>query len=342
MARNTGGILDGSPLGKIEVMGPDAEAFVNFVFYNTMKTLKSGHIRYGFLLTEGGIVYDDGVVSRLDADRFLISCSSSHVDGVRGLLESWRQDGNDPDRVFIHDLTMQWATITVTGPNARDILEGLRLDLDVSARALPHMRFVTTTFDGQILRIARVSFSGDLSFELSLPVSHARQLWDRINAVAAPLEVGPMGIEAMSILRAEKGYIMVGKDTDGETMPQDLGFGAPRLKKSAAFVGDRSLHTEKGSDPNRKVLVGLSVPHGEPPLMTGAHVVTDDAPRRSLGYVTSSYESRYLGRAIALGMVEGARERVGEDVSVWHDGTLRHARIVSPCFFDPKGDRLDA
>ncbi len=342
MARETAGILDGSPLGKIEVMGPDAEAFVNFMFYNTMKTLKVGHIRYGFLLTEGGIVYDDGVVSRLAMDHFLISCSSSHVDGVRGLLETWRQDGNDPDRIFIHDLTLQWATVTVTGPQARDILETLDLGCDLSPKALPFMRFTTTRWQDRPMRIARVSFSGDLSFEMSVPTGHAPALWDATTAAAEPFNAAPIGIEAMSILRAEKGYIMVGKDTDGETMPHDLGFGAPRLKKTAAFVGDRSLHTENGNDPSRKQLVGLAIPNGQARLATGAHIVTDDKTPRSLGYVTSSYTSPGLGHGIALGLVEGGHARMGDEVAIWHDETLRRATIVAPCVFDPEGERLHA
>ena len=342
MARETAGILDGSPLGKIEVMGPDAEAFVNFMFYNTMKTLKVGHIRYGFLLTEGGIVYDDGVVSRLGQDHFLISCSSSHVDGVRGMLETWRQDGNDPDRIFVHDLTMQWATVTVTGPLARDMVETLALDVDLSPEALPHMRFTSTTWQNRPMRIARVSFSGDMSFELSLPTALAPDLWNQLIAVGEPLGVSPMGIEAMSILRAEKGYIMVGKDTDGETMPHDLGFGVPRLKKTAAFVGDRSLHTENGNDRMRKQLVGLSVPRGEARLATGAHVVTEDKTPRSLGYVTSSYTSPGLGHPVALGLVEGGHARIGDKVTIWHNETRRSATIVSPCVFDPQGERLHA
>ena len=153
---------------------------------------------------------------------------------------------------------------------------------------------------------------------------------------------GPLGIEAMSILRAEKGYIMVGKDTDGETMPHDLGFTAPRLKKTAAFVGDRSLHTEKGNDPNRKQLVGLAVPPGEPPLATGAHAVSDDHLRRSHGYVTSSYASPTLDQPIALGLIENGAARHGEEVTIWHAEELRTATIVAPCFFDAKGDRLHA
>lgn len=342
MARDTAGVLDGSPLGKIEVMGPDAEAFVNFMFYNTMKTLKVGHIRYGFLLTEGGIVYDDGVVARLAPDRFLISCSSSHVDGVRGLLETWRQDGNDPDRIFIHDLTMQWATVTVTGPKARDILGTLTLNTDLSRDALPFMTFAETTWNDAPMRIARVSFSGDLSYEMSVPQSQAPALWDAALTAVTEVGGGPLGIEAMSILRAEKGYIMVGKDTDGETMPHDLGFTAPRLKKTAAFVGDRSLHTEKGNAPDRKQLVGLTVPQGHPPLATGAHAVSDDTPRRSLGYVTSSYYSPSLGHPIALGLIENGRARIGEDITIWHAEELRRATIVAPCFFDAEGERLHA
>ena len=342
MARQTAGVLDGSPLGKIEVMGPDAEAFVNFMFYNTMKTLKTGHIRYGFLLTEGGIVYDDGVVARLAADRFLVSCSSSHVDGVRGLLETWRQDGNDPDRIFIHDLTMQWATVTVTGPEARAIVETLDLGTDLSPEALPFMHFAEATWNSHPLRVARVSFSGDLSFEMSVPTSQAAALWDATTDAAHAHQAGPIGIEAMSILRAEKGYIIVGKDTDGETMPHDLGFTAPRLKKATAFVGDRSLHTDKGNDPARKQLVGLHVPQDTPPLITGSHAVTDEPHLRSLGYVTSSYASPFLGHPVALGLIEAGASRYGDTISIWHDGALRPATITAPCAFDQEGDRLHA
>lgn len=340
-ARATAGLLDGSPLGKIEVMGPDATAFVNFMFYNTMATLKPGQIRYGFLLTEGGIVYDDGVVSCLGENHFLISCSSSHVDGVRGMLETWRQDGNDPDQIFVHDLTMHWATLTVTGPQARDIVETLGLEADLSSDALPHMRFAISTWNETPMRIARVSFSGDLSFELSLRSSMAPALWDHLMGETKKIGGTLLGIEAMSVLRAEKGYIMVGKDTDGETMPHDLGFTIPRAKKTAPFVGDRSLHTETANDPHRKQLVGLTVPDGAPPLATGAHVVSD-APRRSLGYVTSSYLSPNLDRPVALGLVENGAARLGEEVTIWHDETLSKATITAPCAFDPEGDRLHA
>lgn len=341
-ARETAGLLDGSPLGKIEVMGPDAEAFVNFVYYNTIRTLKPGHIRYGFMLTEGGIVFDDGVVARLGPDRFLISCSSSHVDGVRTHLEAWRQDGNDPDRIFVHDLTQSYATLTLTGPKARDVLGTLELGVDLDAAAFPHMTFRKAEFDGHPLRLSRVSFSGDTSFELTLRASAAPALWDALVRAGEPHGAILLGIEAMSILRAEKGYLMIGKDTDGETMPHDLGFGVPRQKKKTPFVGDRSLHSAKANAKDRKQLVGLRLTAGQTPLTTGAHVVDGGATPRSIGYVTSSYFSPTLGHPIALGIVERGADLMGEEVTVHHLGAQRQATVCAPCFFDPEGSRLHA
>lgn len=342
MARDAGAILDASPLGKIEVMGPDAEAFVNFIYYNTIQTLKPGHIRYGFMLTEKGVVYDDGVVARLGQGRFVISCSSSHVDGVRMSLESWRQDGNDPDKIFVHDTTQNWATVTVTGPNARAVVGALKLDIDLSAEAFAHMTFREAEFDGVPLRVARVSFTGDTSFELSIRPSAVSNLWQILIEAGKPLGVGPLGVEALSVLRAEKGYLIIGKDTDGETMPHDLGFGIPRQKKRAAFVGDRSLHIDVANDPERRQFVGLEVPSDVKPLATGAHLVTEGENPKSIGIVTSSYHSPTLGRSIALGLLVRGASRHGETVRVWHLGESTDAVVCSPCFYDPEGVRLNA
>ncbi|MEM8730038.1 MAG: 2Fe-2S iron-sulfur cluster-binding protein [Pseudomonadota bacterium] len=341
-ARKTAGIFDASTLGKIEVMGPDAERFVNFVYYNTIATLKPGRIRYGFMLTESGSVYDDGVIARLAPDRFVVSCSSSHVDGVRMHLEAWRQDGNDPDKIFVHDTTPQWATVTVTGPRAREVLAALDLDLDLSAEAFPHMHLRETLWADQPLRLARVSFTGDLSFEISIGRRHVEALWTRLVDAGSTVEAAPIGLEAMSIMRAEKGYIIIGKDTDGETMPQDLGFGRPRIRKKTAFVGDRGLHSAKANAPFRKELVGLAVVEGDAPLATGAHVIAGTKPRQSAGYVTSSYMSPTLGHPIALGLVEEGHARIGAQVEVWHLGVVRWATICDPCVFDPEGERLHA
>jgi len=343
MARHSAAIFDGSPLGKIEVMGPDAEAFVNFIYYNTIKTLKPGAIRYGFMLTEGGVVYDDGVIARMGANRFVISCSSSHVDGVNAMLEAWRQDGHDPERTLVHDTTANWPTVTVTGPMARQIVAALDLGVDLSAQAFPHMQWRDGWFQGALARISRVSFTGDVSFEISVPVHKVTALWQAALASGAPLGAGPMGVEALSILRAEKGYLIIGKDTDGETMPHDLGFTVPRLKKSSAFVGDRGLHTENANRDNRRRLVGLSVPKGADPLPTGAHVVSGPATaRRSHGYVTSSYHSPNLDRPIALGLVEASQAETGTKLEIQHLGAGYQATVCAPCAFDPEGERLHA
>lgn len=341
-AREAAGILDASPLGKIEVMGPDAETFVNFIYYNTIKTLKPGHIRYGFMLTERGNVMDDGVIARLSANRFLISCSSSHTDHVRAHLETWRQDGNDPDRVFIHDLTQQSSTITVTGPKARDIVAALDMPLDLSDEAFSHMTLRESVFDSTPVRIARVSFTGDLSFEISIRSSRAADLWRALCAAGESVGAGPIGIEALSVLRAEKGFLIIGKDTEGETMPHDLGFTIPRQKKKTAFVGDRSLHMEVANSNDRRQLVGFRVDPGAPPLPTGAHLVGHGDTPRSQGYVTSSYDSPTLGHPIALGLLERGADRIGERVTVWHLGQRYSATVCAPCFFDPEGERLNA
>ena len=340
--RDNAGIMDASPLGKIEVMGSDAEAFVNFIYYNTIKTLKPGNIRYGFMLTEGGIVYDDGVVARLDDNRFIISCSSSHVEDVNALLEGWRQDGNDPDRIFVHDTTQNWATVTISGPKARDLVEKLSLGIDVSAEAFPHMSFREGAFDGTAVRVARVSFTGEVSYEISISPNRVTALWQACCDAGQSLGAQPVGLEALAILRAEKGYLVIGKDTDGETMPHDMGFATPRLKKKTAFVGDRSLHNENACNENRRVFVGFSVA-GDTPLPTGAHiVVTDGKTKRSVGHVSSSYFSPTLGKPIALGLIETELSEPGTEVDIYHLKRECKAAVVSPCFYDTKGERLNA
>ena len=344
MARNTVGVLDASPLGKIEVMGPNAEAFVHFVYYNTINTMKPGQIRYGFMLTESGIVYDDGVIARLAENRFVISCSSSHVDGVLMHLEGFRQDGNDPDKIFVHDTTAHWSTVTLTGPRARDTLRALHLPpgVDVSAQSLPHMHFLETEWNQCPIRIARVSFTGDLSFEISIANSQASKLWDVLVVSAKQLGGGPIGLEAISVMRAEKGFLIIGKDTDGKTMPHDLGFGVPRQKKKAAFIGDRGLHTANANDSARAQLVGLTVPSGSEMLPTGAHIISDDAVPRSLGVVTSSYDSPTLERPIAMAMLEDGTNQMGQTVRVRHFEQIVTATVTPACAFDPNGERLNA
>jgi sarcosine oxidase subunit alpha len=342
-ARNTVALFDGSSLGKIEIIGPDAAKLADFHSYNRLSTLKPGRIRYGFVLQESGVVLDDGVTLRLDEDRFLVSCSSGHTDAVRMRLELWRQDRFNAAHVAIHDTTAQWATLTVTGPRSRDLIEACGLDVALDDQGLPHMASAIATFGGGPLRVARVSFTGDRSYELSVPARRAGALRERLAEKLPAFGGGLLGLEALMILRAEKGFIVIGKDTDGTTMPHDLGVAGPRASRADEYIGKRSLFMPVANDPRRKQLVGLSVESNEPPLPTGAHVTAGAGrARRSEGYVTSSYTSPTLGRPVALGLVEAGLSRMGETVGVTHLGAERRATIVNQVALDPEGKRLHA
>lgn len=336
-------LFDGSPLGKIEVIGPDAAAFLDFIYYNTVSTLAPGRCRYGFILTEGGNIYDDGVLVRLEENRFVVSCSSSHVAGVHALLEEWRQDRFDRRRVFIHNATAEMATLTVTGPRASALVAAIGLDAVLDDASLPHMAVVPGTFEGIPVRIARVSFTGERSYEISVPADHAAALWSRLWREGEVFGVTPLGLEALMILRAEKGYIVIGKDTDGTSRPMDFGLTAPLERKKTEFIGRRSLITEDAMRPDRRQFVGLEAADGKGHLPTGAHGIERGVGGlRSTGYVTSSYFSPTLQKPIALGLIERGLARMGDVIELQHLREVRHARIVAPCAFDPEGTRLHA
>ena len=335
-ARTKAVVFDASSLGKIDVIGPQAAALLDFVYYTPMSSLAVGRARYGLTLSETGVVADDGVVLRLGPAHFVVSCSSSHVATIATALEAWRQDRFDLDQVFIHDATAHWATISVSGPAARAIVGALGLGVEMDDTHFPHMSVRDARFCGRPARVARVSFTGERGYEISVPASLGTQLWRQAREAGAV----PLGIEALGVLRAEKGYLYIGQDTDGETMPHDLGFAAPRAKRQDAYVGDRSLFTPAANRPDRKRLVGILV-DGAMPIPIGAHAVErKDGRRRSLGYVTSSYVSAQLGHPIALGLIEGGAER--GTVELEHLGRSVNARLVPPCFLDPKGERLNA
>lgn len=341
-ARESVALFDASPLGKVEVLGPQAASFMDFIYYNTMSNLKAGRSRYGFILNETGVVYDDGIVFRLEENRFVLSCSSAHVSGVYALLEEWRQDRFDRDQLFIHNATAETATLTVSGPNSRALLEAIDLGLSLSDMALPHMAVSWGKFGTDTVRVARVSFTGDRSYELSIRADRASILWTHLKNEGRKFDAVLLGVEALLLMRAEKGYIMIGKDTDGESTPVDLGVSAPLAKKQVEFIGRRSLFTDEAQRRERRHLVGLEVVDGGPPFATGAHgVEATSMGKRSVGYVTSSYFSPTLNRPIALGLIERGASRYGEIIDIQHLGAVRHARVASPCAFDPKGDRLN-
>ncbi|MFQ5982883.1 MAG: 2Fe-2S iron-sulfur cluster-binding protein, partial [Woeseiaceae bacterium] len=239
--RESAGLFDGTPLGKIEVKGPDAAEFLNRIYVNTVPTLKPGKVRYGLMLNENGVVIDDGVFVRLADDHFLVNTTSGHADRITAWLEEWHQcEFTDLDLV-ISPVTSQWAVVTVAGPKARAILQELRGIIDLSTDNFPHMSFASGQFDdGTRYRIQRVSFSGEQSYELSVPVNRATEFFDRVWQAGEARDIGMFGIEALMLLRTEKGFLHVGVDTDGTTNPLDIGFGRVVENKKGDFVGARS------------------------------------------------------------------------------------------------------
>ena len=336
-ARQRCAILDASSLGKIEVLGPDAAALLDFVFYTRMSSLAPGRLRYGLALAESGAVFDDGVVLRVAPDRFVVSCSSSHVAAMTAHLEAWREDRFDLSRVFVHDTTPRWATMAISGPASKGVLAALALGIDLDDAAFPHMSARDGRFVGEPARVARVSFTGERSYEVSVPAGLAEELWRRARAAGAE----PLGVEALGALRCEKGFILVGVETDGETMPHDIGMGRAREIRTDPYVGDRSLHTPAARRSGRRQLVGVAVA-GDEPLPVGAHALSRDGrPRRSIGWITSSHVGIGIGRPVALAMIEDGAARHGETLEFEHFDALHRGTLVAPCFYDPEGARLD-
>lgn len=339
--RNSAGLFDASPLGKIEVKGPDAATFLDRIHVGTISTLKPGRCRYGLMLNEHGILFDDGVVARIADDHFLVGTTSGHAAAVQAAFEEWLQCEWTDLAVACQNVTQGWAVMNVAGPNARTILQALETDIDLSADAFPHLAHREGVLEGVPCRIQRVSFSGELSFEVAVPTRYAAALHARLMEAGAPHGITPFGIEALMVLRTEKGFLHIGSDTDGMTLPQDIGFGGPVTAKKVDFVGRRSCLRPDGQRPDRRQFVGLESLDGRL-LPVGGHVLKpgEAAPARSQGWVTSSVRSPTLGRPHALAMIEAGRARMGEEVQVWDLGTSHRARIVDPCAFDPAGERM--
>ncbi len=341
--RRTAGIFEASPLGKILVRGADAGRFLDFVYANPVSDLKPGRVRYGVMLTEKGIVMDDGVCGRLGEEEFWVGTSSGNATRVALWLEEWLQCQWTDWRVITTDLTSQWATVTVAGPRARDIVAALGLDVDLGREAFPHMSVRAGRIGRVPCRIFRVSFTGELTYEVSVPADHGAALWDAATAAGEPLGAMPLGVEALLVLRTEKGYLHVGADTDGTTVPDDIGFGAAIARKQGDFVGRRSLSLPENVRPDRLQLVGLRCAGPAAPFLPGAHLldgVRVAPPVESAGYLTSACFSPTLGAHLGLGMLRRGRQRMGEIVTVFEGGATTKAEVVAPTHYDAKGERL--
>ncbi|MGF1552845.1 MAG: sarcosine oxidase subunit alpha family protein [Paracoccaceae bacterium] len=346
--RSAVGLLDASTLGKIVVAGPDAARFLDRVYTNTMSTLKVGRCRYGLMCNENGFLFDDGVVARLSEDRFLCHTTTGGSDRVAAHLEEWLQTEWWDLRVHTLNVTEQWAQVAVAGPEARRVLERASTDIDLSAAALPFMAWTEGRLAGCPARVFRISFSGELGFEVAVPASHGLALWQALLDAGSYAGATTYGTEALHVMRAEKGFIMIGDETDGTVTPQDLGLDWAVSKKKDDFVGKRAQARADLARPGRKQLVGLLTENPAERLPDGAHAVADVRPRgpmTTIGHVTSSYHSPTLGRSIAMALIEdGARLKAeGALISFpLEGGRVVRARAVDPVFYDAKGERLHA
>jgi sarcosine oxidase, subunit alpha len=339
------GIMDGSTLGMIDVAGPDAGELLDRLYPNVMSSLAVGRVRYGVLCGADGMVFDDGTVMRLAEDRFLVSTTTGGAAAVLDWMEEWLQTEWPQLRVHLTSVTDHWATFPVAGPRSRDVVAAVFPEVDTSAAAFGFMTWQDTHLGGVPVRLARISFSGELAFEVNVDAWHARAVWDRLLAAGVPHGITPYGTETMHVLRAEKGYPIVGQDTDGTVTPQDLGMDWIVSKKKADFVGKRSFTRPANRDPQRKQLVGLLPQDPSVLLPEGAQIVgtavLPEPPVPVLGHVTSSYRSAELGRTFALALVRAGRDRIGQTLHVPVGGATVPVQVTSPVFVDPEGARRD-
>lgn len=347
-ARGGVGILDGSTLGKIDVQGRDAAELLDRVYTNLMSSLKVGSIRYGVMCGVDGMVIDDGTVLRVAEDRFLVYTTTGGAAKILEWMEEWLQTEWPQLQVALTSVTDHLATFPVVGPRSRDVIGAVFADLDVSNDAFPFMTWRDTSLNGVPVRVARVSFSGELAFEVNVNTWHAPAVWERLLDAGRPYGITPYGTETMHVLRAEKGYPIIGQDTDGTVSPHDLGMAWAVSKKKPDFIGKRSFSRAENQNPLRKQLVGLLPVDQVTRLPEGSQIVEfcdDDAlpppPVPMLGHVTSSYRSAELGRTFALALVRAGQSRIGETLHVPVDGTLVPVEVTGSVLVDPEGARRD-
>ncbi|MCB1755772.1 MAG: sarcosine oxidase subunit alpha, partial [Gammaproteobacteria bacterium] len=340
--RNSVGIMDAGTLGKIDIKGPDAAEFLNRVYTNHWSKLKINHARYGLMLGEDGMLMDDGVTIRLAEDHFFMHTTTGGAAPVFAWLERWLQTEWPELQVYLTSVTDHWATAAVVGPDSRQVLAGVCDDLDLSAKAFPFMTSRTGTVAGVAARVNRISFSGELAYEVNVPANYARHVWEALMQAGESFDITPYGTETMHVLRAEKGYIIVGQDTDGSVTPIDLGM-AWAVSKSKDFIGRRSLSRSDTARQDRKQLVGLLTADPSQVIPEGAQIIEDpqaSVPVPMLGHVTSSYFSATLQKSIALALIENGFARQDQQVfAATADGALIEARVCQPVFLDPEGER---
>ena len=342
--RNGVGILDATTLGKIDIQGPDAAEFITRMYTNSYLKLAPGKCRYGVMLKEDGMIFDDGVCACLSENHYLMFTTTGGAAGVLSWLELWQQTEWPELKVYFTSVTDHWATATVTGPNARKVIAKVCQDIDLASESFGFMDWRDGTVAGVTARVFRISFTGELSYEVNVPAHYGRHVWEQLIEAGAEFNITPYGTETMHVLRAEKGFIIVGQDTDGSMTPADMNMNwVVGKNKAFSFIGKRSLERSDSIRENRKQLVGLKTLEPSAVLPEGAQIVDDPnqpIPMAMQGHVTSSYYSASLDHSIALAVVKGGLNRMGDIVYCpAADGSSIAAEIVSSVFYDPAGER---
>ena len=343
-ARESAGILDASTLGKIDIQGTDASEFLNRVYTNAWSKLAVGKCRYGLMLNEDGMVYDDGVTTRLGENHYIMTTTTGGAANVLGKLEDYLQTEWPELDVYLTSVTDHFATISVCGPNSKKIISNVIPDLDLSDENFPHMSFKNTKIGKINCRVMRISFTGEHSYEINIQANYANSVWEKCMEVGKDFNITPYGTETMHLLRAEKGFIIVGQDTDATMTPIDLQMDWIVSKKKYDFIGKRSLYRSDTIKDDRKQLVGLLTDNPNEILEEGAQIVADvnKSPIEMLGHVTSSYYSPNLKKSIALGVVRGGKNMMGKKLIIPMENKTINVTVADSVFLDKENKRLNA
>ncbi len=334
------GVYDGSPLGTFELKGRDVGRFLDYLYSNVMSSLKPGQGRYGLMLSDDGLILDDGVCFRLDEHRWIVSTSTGHADAINGHMEEMLQTRFSNCNVFVTNVTSQWNNATICGPKAREVMQALTTDIDLSSQAFPFMTCRDGTVAGLPARVMRVSFTGELSFEVNVAPRHMRALWAKVIEAGAPFGILPVGSEASHVLRVEKGFLSLGHEVDGTVDAFDLGMGWAMSKKKPDYLGKRAVRIRRAGGGPRRELVGV-IPEPNHQIPEGAPLTPGGRKERTEGFVTACVWSVVLDRWVGLALLENAQARHGDTAHVrLKGGEVIPVRVTAPCHYDPDGEKL--
>ena len=342
--RNNVGIIDISTLGKIHLRGPDVAEFLNRIYTNKWSKLPIGKCRYGVMLKEDGMVFDDGVTSRISELDYHMTTTTGGAAAVYNWMNDLLQTDWPELKVHMVSVTTQWSGVAVAGPNARKLLQKVFTDIDLTKENFPFMSFIQGQITGIPIRIFSISFTGELSYEINIPSRYGLYLWELLIEKGKEFEIKPFGVESMSTMRLEKGHFIIGQDTDGTVSPHDLGLEWLVKQDKEQFLGKRALQLAEMTRNDRNQLVGLISENNNKILQEGGQILREKSSKRPLeveGLVTSSCISPTLGKSIALGVLKNGHKRIGEKLHVYSLGHFYNAEICEPHFYDVESKNVN-